>query len=340
MIQPGVLAEYQHSISGAAIFECSANGKIEVAGPDAPMFLHNLSSNDVKALKPGEGCEAFLLTNKAKIIAHVVLYCRELKEGGPSFWLDLAPGMAGKVMQHLDHFLISEQVEFVDRTAAFGQVHLAGPQASAILARAGMESASLAELQHGTHGIGGILCQVRRRDGLGLPGYDLVFIAESADVVKSALRQAGASLAGPEAFDMLRIEAGTPVQGVDFDENTFAPELGRIRQAISYTKGCYLGQEPVVMARDRGQVNRSLMGVKLPEGPAAGSLLHREGKEVGRITSSVHSPFLDMAIGLAFLRRGNQGPGTKLEVEREGRLQPAEVVALPFRAPGAGSLKQ
>src|SRR5207245_396496 len=112
---------------------------------------------------------------------------------------------------------------------------------------------------------------------------------------------------------------------------TFAPEVGRIQQAICYTKGCYLGQEPIVMARDRGQINRTLLGVKLPDGPVPkNALLFRDGKEIGRVTSSVRSPRLETAIGLAYVRRGNQEPGTRLEVDVNGVRQPAEVTALPF----------
>jgi folate-binding protein YgfZ len=129
---------------------------------------------------------------------------------------------------------------------------------------------------------------------------------------------------------VLRVEAGAPLYGVDVDETTFAPEVGRTPQAISYAKGCYLGQEPIVMARDRGQVNRTLLGLLLPGGPVPrGSLLFREGKEVGRVTSSVLSPTRG-GIALAYVRRGHQQPGTALEVEAGGQRHRAEVAALPF----------
>ncbi len=121
---------------------------------------------------------------------------------------------------------------------------------------------------------------------------------------------------------MLRVEAGRPREGTDIDDTTFAPEVGRIAETICYTKGCYLGQESIVMARDRGQVNRSLVGVRLPKGSVPhGSLLFAGGKEVGRVTSSVHSPRLDTAIGLAYVRRGYQEAGTLVEVEAAGALR-------------------
>jgi folate-binding protein YgfZ len=323
-------AEYNEARAGAGLFDLSPHGKVEVAGPDARTFLHNLATNDVKNLPAGAGCEAFLTTAKARVVAYLTLWL--LPEETPSFWLDLAPGVAEKVIEHLDHFLISEQVEFNDRTRAFAQIHLAGPRARAVLDQA--VSGPLPELGplHLTLAtVNGVSCQVRRHDVLGLPGYDLVCPDTHAGGIWQRLAGAGVRPAGRQTYEALRVEAGTPLQGMDMDEETFAPEVGRTQQAICYTKGCYLGQEPIVMARDRGHVNRALLGLKLPGGPVPpNSLLYREGKEVGRVTSSVVSPRLGTAIALAYVRRGNQEPGTVLEVEAAGQRQPAEVVRLPF----------
>jgi folate-binding protein YgfZ len=164
-----------------------------------------------------------------------------------------------------------------------------------------------------------------------MPGFDIVCPQTEGENVWRLLVLAGAVPAGRQTFEILRVEAGTPVQGLDIDENTFAPEAGRTAQAICYTKGCYLGQEPIVMARDRGQVNRTLLGLALSGGTVPpGSLLYRDGKEVGRVTSSVVSPRLGTALALAYVRRGNQEPGTVVEVEVTGERRPAEVRALPF----------
>jgi folate-binding protein YgfZ len=173
-------------------------------------------------------------------------------------------------------------------------------------------------------------CHVRRHDLLGVPGYDIVCLADRASNVWQILTRAGAKPAGREAYEISRVEAGTPALGADMDESTFAPEVGRTKQAICYTKGCYLGQEPIVMARDRGQVNRTLLGVELPDGPVPhNSLLFAGDKEVGRVTSSVSSP-RQGAIGLAYVRRGSQEPGTKLDVDVQGTRRPAVVAALPM----------
>jgi folate-binding protein YgfZ len=326
-----VRTEYDAARTAAVLVDQSSHGKIEVWGADAARFLHNLTTNDILSLTPGAGCEAFLTTAKAKVIAYLLIYHYA---SPPGFSLDVAPGAADKVIRHLDRYLISEQVEFANPTATFAQMHLAGPRAAALLEQVLGEGGRLpAEpLHHAPVRFDDSdESWIRRHDALGLAGYDIVCSATQAADIWQRLLQAGARPAGREVCEMLRIEAGLPREGADIDENTFAPEVGRIAQTISYTKGCYLGQESIVMARDRGQVNRTLVGVQLPDGPAShGSLLFAGDKEVGRITSSVHSPRLNMGLALAYVRRGHQEPGTKLEVEIAGKRSLAEVIQLPI----------
>jgi folate-binding protein YgfZ len=175
--------------------------------------------------------------------------------------------------------------------------------------------------------------QIRRDDRLSVPGYDILSPAQGADRVWQALIDAGARPAGQEAFEILRLEAGTPVYGIDIDETVMASEVGRTQQAISYTKGCYLGQETIVRTRDLGHVNRSLMGLKISGDKAVpqGSKLFREGKEVGRVTSSAVSPRLGV-IALAYVQRGCQETGARLELQAAEGVRTAEVSSLPFLA--------
>jgi folate-binding protein YgfZ len=329
------LAEYNAARAAAVLADQSPRGKIEVWGADAARFLHNLTTNDILNLAPGTGCEAFLTTAKAKVIAYLLIY-RHAVPGGTGvspveqrFSLDVAPGAADKVIQQLDRYLISEQVEFANHTTAFAHVHVAGPRATDLLKQTlGDSNLPSSALHHKAVHFGSeAKGWLRRHDALGVPGYDLVCPAEQAASIWQRLIQSGARPAGREACEVLRIEAGLPREGADFDENTFAPEVGRIAETICYTKGCYLGQESIVMARDRGQVNRTLAGVRLPDGPVPhDSRLFDGDKEVGRVTSSVHSPRLGMGLGLAYLRRGHQEPGTKLEVDVAGKRSAAEVV--------------
>jgi folate-binding protein YgfZ len=327
--------EYESARAHAALFDVSSRGKIEVAGRDAVTFLHNLATNDIKNLPPGAGCEAFLATAKARVVAQLWVY-RQVPAEPASLWLDVAGGTAAAVMSHLNHHLISERVELTDHTRDLAQLHLCGPEAPALVGRVlGPTAGALAQLHH-CRGVQEGVISTRRRDLLGVPGFDVVATGEAARQLWQALTAAGAMPAGLETWEILRVEAGLPADGVDMDETRFVVEVGRGARAISYTKGCYLGQEPIVMARDRGHVNRLLMGVRLSGEPMApGTKLLREGQEVGQVTSSVFSPRLGTALGLAYVRRGSQEPGTVLEIEAGAGRGVAFVSALPFVAGGS-----
>jgi folate-binding protein YgfZ len=328
--------EYHAACIHAALFDRSHHGQLELTGRDARTFLHNLSTNDVKNLAPGAGCEAFLTTAKARAVAYILIgYVPQ--EDRDVLWLDVGPGQGAKVQQHLDHYLISERVEIVDHSRDFTQLHLCGPHAHALLNQVLDDPLSpMALLHHQWHRLGGAGGLVRRHDPLGLPGYDLIGPVGEAPSIWQTLVDAGARPAGRSAYEVLRVEAGTPVFGVDIDENRMVVEVGRGERAICYTKGCYLGQEPIVMARDRGHVNRTLLGLKISgDGPVPhGAKVFRDSNEVGLVTSSVVSPRLETAIALAYIRRGSQEPGTVLEVETGQGRHSAEVTTLPFVIPG------
>jgi len=346
-------AECAAARQAAVVFDVSHRGQVELSGPDAAALLHNLCTNDIKNLPAGHGCEFFLATNKARFVAQGIAH-RLLPAAPPVLSLDLAPGSAAKVVAHLDHYVVSEQVEIADRTGSVAQLHLCGPQAPRILDAA----CHLAEtpLSPGGKGAGGEArnpkqltalpltpnpsprrgegrsmwdgLRIVRHDWLGLPGYDLVCRTGEAANLWDRLVRAGAACAGLEAFNILRIEAGVPVDGIDIDADRFVVEVGRTPQAISYTKGCYLGQEPIVMARDRGHLNRTLLGLKVDasEPLPPGTKVMQNGQEVGQVTSSVWSPLVGSVIALAYLKRGSQEPGTAVEVAN----RPAVVAALPF----------
>jgi folate-binding protein YgfZ len=328
-------AEYAAACDRAAVFDQSHRGKVEAVGKEALVFLHNLCTNDIKNLAVGSGCEAFLANARARALAHVYIF-RLPPEEPPDLWIDAGPGMGEKVFKHLDRHLISEQVELTDHTREYAQVHLCGPEAHAILERVrGAPMEELGELQHQARIVPSSAgtVHIRRHDLLNLPGYDLLWPAErGASYLWKALRDAGAQPAGREAFEVLRVEAGVPLYGVEMNEERFVVEVGRTPQAISYSKGCYLGQEPIVMARDRGHVNRTLLGLTLPEGGPvpAGAKVWRGEQEVGQVTSSVFSPRLGKSVALAYLRRGHQEPGTAVEVEAEGGRRPAVITPLPL----------
>jgi tRNA-modifying protein YgfZ len=325
------MTDYRYALDGAALFDLSSTGKLEVAGKDAPAFLHNLCTNDVINLPLGGGCEAYFCDARAKVLAHTFIY-HVLSAGNHAFWLDVTPtpGYAGKLFAHLDKHLISEAVELTDQTDHFVQLHLAGPRAKAVLeATLGETVPDLAEFQHMERTVGlTATCHVRRRDPLGVPGYDIVCRTERAGGVRGMLVAAGASPAGAEAFELLRVEAGTPVYGIDIGEDRFVMEVPRALRAVSYSKGCYLGQEPIVMSRDRaGFVNRAFLGVKVLEGGplAPGTKLFRDTTEVGLVTSSIVSPRLGAPLSIGYIRRGHQDVGLRLV----GDGRPVEVLGFP-----------
>jgi folate-binding protein YgfZ len=335
-------AEYRQAREGAALFDLSHRGKVEVTGPEAAVFLHNLLTNDVKNLAYSHGCETFLCNVQARVLACALVYRLKIFDDAAftsshdALWLDVDPGVGDKVARHLDRHLISERAEIADRTSSFAHLHLAGPGAAALLERDGIKGLSPRELMQTGFGLETV--QFRRNDRLGVPGFDIVCPAGKAEWYWNHLTEGGAKPAGLATEEVLRVEAGTPVYGKDVTENNLAPEVGRTAQAISYTKGCYLGQEPIVRLRDLGHVNRVLTGLRV-EGtepvPAAAKLWH-DGKEAGQVTSSVYSPALGATIALAYVRRGSTDPGTALEVEVNSTRARAWVASVPFSGRSAG----
>ncbi len=323
---------YLAATQTAALFDRSADSKIELAGPDARLFLHNLCTQDVKNLPEGAGCEAFLTTAKARVMAHgIVNHVRW--QGQAALWFDTVPGQAERVLAHLNHFLISEQVELAERTRALAVLQLVGPAATTVLNTTfAAPLPALKPWQHVALTLDGNDVLVRSNVSVHLPAYDCFCAPALAPLLQKRLVQSDAVPAGNQAYESLRVEAGWPVYGIDMDENRFVVEVGRNAQAICYTKGCFLGQEPIVMARDRGQVNRTLAGVLCGAGPAltAGTKLYAGDAEVGQVTSSVVSPRLGQTIALAYLKRGSQAPGTALMIEPTSAGRQAVVCALPF----------
>lgn len=323
--------EYQQAHQHAVVFDDSPRGKIVVAGKDALSFLHNLSTNDIAKLPINRGIEAFLATVKAKVVAHVHIYHRQSAAGQNEIWLDVAANSTDRVFKHLNHHWISEQIEITDRSADLAQLLVAGPEAHSSLQAA--LQIQLPSLSDGQLFEASGIWQIRRDDQYGIPGYAVLGPIAEASKIWECLQQAGVRPAGKMSLEILRVEAGYPREGVDLDENTLVMEVDRTAQAVCYTKGCYLGQEPIVRARDLGHVNRKLRGLKINGSGAVapGSKLMRDGQPAGQVTSSVVSPRLGAALALAYVRRGSETAGTKVEIDGEP-MRSAEVSSLPFGA--------
>jgi folate-binding protein YgfZ len=322
--------EYAAATTSAAVFDTSHATKLQLTGPDAPSFVSNLSTNDIKNLPLGGGCETYFCDHRAKALFQAWVYHVRLHDGRHALWLETTPGRNEALFKHLDRYLISEQVEIEDVTGRFAQVHVAGPTAKAVLETAlSAPLPDLTEFQHLERTFGtNVTCSIRRHDPLGVSGYDVVCLNEHAEGVWRMLAAAGAAPAGLNTYETLRIEAGTPVYGADIDESRFVMEIGNVERAVSYSKGCYLGQEPIVMSRDRGagHAPRAFVAMKLPgDPPAPGTKVMSGEEEVGVTTSSTRSLRLGASVALGYVRWKHREVGTQFAVNG----QSAEVIAVP-----------
>jgi folate-binding protein YgfZ len=298
---------------------------LEVTGKDRASFLHAMLSNDVKSLKAGQGCAAAFLDAHGKV--QVLLKLLVLED---RILLITPMNMAVDTTEALDKFLFSEKVSFHDATGELAILILAGPEAPAMAERLVGARPPEGAWSHVAARLGDAEVQLVR--GGGETGEPEVWILTTAGTrVWGAVREAGVPLVGVTAQESLRIEAGTPTYHHDVDASVLLPEIP-LEPFVSYTKGCYIGQELVVRVRDRGHVNRHLRGLVF-EGehvPAPGACIQADGAEVGRLTSTTWSYGLGRPIALGFVRRQHAEPGTKLTVRDGERLLPASVSALPF----------
>ncbi len=301
----------------AFLFDTSAAGKLRLTSPDAPMFVSNLSTNDIKAIPLGGGCETYFCDHRAKALFQAWVYHTLLPNKDHALWVETTPGRNELLFKHLDRYLISEQVELEDVTAAFAQFHLAGPTATAVLELLVGPVPELAEFQHMERTIAGVQCSVRSRTPLGMPGYDLVCDAASADQVRQAVVSAGAEVGSPELYEQLRVNAGTPLYGPDIDDTRFVMEVGNAARAVSYSKGCYLGQEPIVMSRDRaGHAPRSFVKLTLDgDPPAVGAKVLAGDEDAGAVTSAARRYGAEGSVALGYVRWKHREPGTVLTVD-------------------------
>jgi folate-binding protein YgfZ len=305
--------------SGAALVDLSAREVVRLSGPDRVSFLHGMVTQDVRGLAEGAVADAALLTAKGAMVsdARVVRRAEDLL-------LLVEPGFGAPVLEALNRYLISEDVELTEATPEFGQLALVGPRAEA-LARDALRlvAAPDGRLQRFEveEASGWALSQ-----GLLLPGLDLLVPGGALPATVDRLLAAGAVPAGFESLEVLRVERGTPRFGADMDEKTI-PLEARLERALNYQKGCYIGQEVIARATFRGHMNRHLVGLSFSALPAPRSELFRGERRVGWVTSTVDSPRFG-AIGLGYVHRDVEQPGTALTLA--GATGQAAVRALPF----------
>jgi aminomethyltransferase len=277
---------------GAAWMDLSARGRIVVRGRDRARLLHSLTSNEVKKMPAGGGCYAFLLSPQGRIQADLLLFCFE-----DHFLIETEPELREKVPAHLRRYIVADQVELEDSGDRTGEIGLEGPTAATVLAALDAP-VPLAEYSHLPWGA----AMVANASLTGQPGFRIFCPAAETPELIRRLESAGAKPAGPEDCRLVRIENGKPRYGEDILDTSLPQETQQM-QAVSFTKGCYLGQEIVERIRARGHVNRKLRLVDLP-GPdpaAPGLAIEVEGKPA-EVTSSVYSPRAGKAVALVYVR--------------------------------------
>ncbi len=293
----------------AALIDLSARGKIRVIGDDRARLLHAMTTNHVEQLKPGEGCYAFFLNAQGRILGDVNLLCFE-----DHFLLDTEPETRRKIFEHLDRYIIADDVTVEDVTDRISTMAIEGPESASVLERIG---APVPQTEYSTALWDDIT--IARLNSTGSPGYFLFVPATRKDDVIARLSAAGAIAANPDDARVVRLEHGRPRYGEEITERYLVQETGQL-QAVHFSKGCYLGQEIVERVRSRAQIHRVLRRLEIDtaDTPAAGVKLKSAGADgaadAAEIVSAAFSPALQKTVAMAYVRTQFAEPGTELSL--------------------------
>lgn len=321
--------------TGAGVIDLSDRMKIRVSGPDRVSFLQGVVTQDIEGLRPGQRTYALTLNAKGKVVGDLWVYAL-----GDAFLLDLLADESGWVLEHIRKHLVSDDVA-LEPLPAVAHLGLHGPLAPALLRRVIRDTAPPGPATFLTFPVDrkrSVL--IAASDWFFVPGYAFISWTDSLDDVWRTVTQSGppngpgARPVGREAWNTLRIEAGRPRAGVDMDEDTIALEA-RMEPAISFTKGCYVGQEVIARATYQGHMNRLLVGFRI-EGdsvPRHGDAVTVAGEKAGFVTSGTYSPTLRSVIAMGYVRRPNDALGTRVVIETDGWKIRGSVARLPFVGP-------
>jgi len=305
LASPSLLADYQALDDGKGFWQLPDWTSVAIQGHDRTSFLNNFCSNDVTRLELGETCEAFLTDVKGKVVAQPLVICRP-----HDLLLVTVPHQAQPIITHLNRYILREDVHLEDTTL----------RRSFMVATFDPSSADLPQ--------GALATKCN-----WFSSTPTFLIERPAEVPSTSLIEqlsGKGRLCQTAAPEAIRIEAGLPRFGIDFDQSNFPQEIGRDQQAISFTKGCYLGQETVARIDAMGHVNQQIAGLQFDENrlPTVGTLLSCAGNTVGKLTSVAYSPGLQAPIALSMIRRGHHEVGKKLD----SPFGTCHVVALPMLA--------
>ncbi len=326
-------AEYRALHESAGVADLSFRGRICLVGADRKRFLHGQVTNNVKDLPNGQGCYAALVTAKGKLQSDLYIY--QLAE---EILLDFEPGLTALVLERLEKYIIADDVQMVDVGSQYGLLTIQGPKAAQAISILDLgfsipsQPLSFSSITHPE--LGEVYCMNHARGPA--PGCDLFVPTAGLAVLARRLAESvvrvDGTVCGWAALEAARIEAGLPRFNADMEESNLAPEAAIEARAISYNKGCYIGQEVIARIRTYGQVAKALRGFRFDGTalPRRGDKLFAGEREVGYVTSAVHSPAAQGGIGLGYVRREQNAEGTKLSWRGEGLGGKATIVPLPF----------
>ncbi len=300
--------------------------QIRLTGADRAKFLHNFCTNDIKALTPGQGCEAFLTNIKGRILGHFYAFA-----GTSDVVVDTVPGQDEFIRSHLDRYLITEDVQIENITTPVGSLYVFGRNTATVLT--GLTGLDLIEppgsspMQWGSNELA-----IRRMTQTAVPGFEVILSDSAAAPLPQwieRLGSVGCIPVSPDDFNAYRIDAGFPIYGVDLTDDHLAQEAARTERAISFKKGCYLGQEPIARIDALGHVNRELRVVAFESGDGLQAPVKvsdaTTGNDVGTLTS-IGRVSGSVTVGLGVLRTSAK-LGTKIVAEGSQGSVAGEVVA-------------
>ncbi len=305
---------------GAGLIDLSQRGRIRVSGSEATMFLNGLMTNDMKTLAENSWMPAVFPTVQGRLIGAV----RVIRGAEPAFLIDTDPASHETVLKTISKFTLAGDFKVTDLTAETALFSVQGKGAVEVVEK--VFQTSLSDLPR--NGVTQVESKtILRATHTSEDGFDIVVDSSDAPKLRQALEDAGAQAVDHDTFEVLRIEAGIARHGRDMDETNVVTETN-LDDAVSYTKGCYTGQEIIVRIKHRGHVAKKLTGLRFEADRQIepGAILKADGKEVGRVTSTAVSPKVG-SIGLGYVRYEYLDPGTKVLVDDEIS---ATVTELPF----------
>jgi len=320
--------EYRLARQAVALMDTNCRAYFYFDGPDRVRYLNAVLTNNVRDLASGQGNVSLLLNPQGHILAEIEVLAL------PDRLLTMSHAMVReRTAATLEKFIIMDDVTLEDATERLGSLAIEGPQAAAVLRTlCGVELDTLADRAHRETKVGPVACRIVRRAQFGQTGAEL--IAERAELAAlwqalgDVVRAQGGGPIGYAALNALRLEASVPWFGYDFDDKTIPHEAALEFSHINYVKGCYTGQEIVERVRSRGHVNRRRVGLQFSGSgvPERNAKLLADGKEAGQVTSAALSPAAGCAIGMGYVRREHNSPGSRLQWSGGE----AEVIELPL----------